>query len=250
MSVALPGRPLRSAFARSFLIQGSWNYRTMLGSGFAFAMLPVLRLLFKDDAERMDAALRRHLEHFNAHPYMADVALGAAIRMEADGEDDETIRRFKVAVRGPLGSLGDSLVWASWLPLVSLVSLAAVWLSAPAWLAVALFLVLYNAGHILLRIWGFRAGLREGREVARHLVASRLNVWTERLRVLAATLLGLVVGTLVAGLGSLGDAGVLWGVLSVGAFVCGLLGGHRLWRPAAVAVVTAVAFLATWGLVT
>ena len=29
----------RKAFLRTFAVQGSWNYRTMLGSGFAYAML-------------------------------------------------------------------------------------------------------------------------------------------------------------------------------------------------------------------
>ncbi len=81
----LTRRTLAAAFARSFLIQGSWNYRTMLGSGFAFAMLPALRLIFKGDPAGLEASLRRHLEHFNAHPYLSNVALGAVLRLEADG---------------------------------------------------------------------------------------------------------------------------------------------------------------------
>jgi hypothetical protein len=40
-----PRARLASAFLRSFLIQGSWNYHTMIGCGFAFAMLPGLRAL-------------------------------------------------------------------------------------------------------------------------------------------------------------------------------------------------------------
>ena len=36
-----PGRA--SSFLRQFIIQGSWNYRSMLGSGFAFCMIPLLR---------------------------------------------------------------------------------------------------------------------------------------------------------------------------------------------------------------
>ncbi len=250
MSVRLPARPLRSAFARSFLLQGSWNYRTMLGSGFAFAMLPVLRFLFAGDSEKLDASVRRHLDHFNAHPYLADLALGAVIRMEADGEDEETVRRFKAAVRSPLGSVGDSLVWASWLPAASLIALASVWLGAPPWLAVLIFVGFYNAGHVALRVWAFQTGLRDGRDVARHLTVAGLGALTERVRMVAAALLGLVVGAVLAGDGGLADAGRLWGALAAGAFVSGLLVGHRLWRPTAVAVVSTVAFLATWGWVT
>lgn len=241
---------LRSSFVRSFLVQSSWNYHTMLGSGFAFAILPVLRSLFGDDRARFDAAIQRHLEHFNAHPYLADLALGAVIRMEADGEDEDTVRRFKKAVRGPLGSVGDSLVWASWLPAVSLAALTSVWLGAPTWVAVALFLGLYNAGHLALRIWAFRTGLEEGRDVPRHFAAARLGAWTERLRLVGSALLGLVVGTVLIGQGGLADTGHLWSGLAAVAFVSGLLVGHRMWRPTAVAVVSTVAFLATWGWIT
>lgn len=238
---------LASVFARSFLIQGSWNYRTMLGSGFAFAMLPVLRRIFGADPRAFEASLGRHLEHFNAHPYLSSIALGAAARLEADGEDAEAVRRFKTAVRGPLGGLGDALVWASWLPAVSTVALTLFWLGLPGWLAVMVFLVVYNIGHVGLRAWGFRAGLAEGRTVARSLGRAAFSAWTERLRALAGLLLGALVGAVLAADGGLGDAGPLWGALGAGAFVGGALLGHRVWRPAAVAVVAAVASLATWG---
>ena len=70
-----------SAFLRSFLIQGSWNNRTMIGGGFAFALLPILRRVHRGDPEAFREALQRHSEHFNAHPYLANLALGAASRM-------------------------------------------------------------------------------------------------------------------------------------------------------------------------
>jgi PTS system mannose-specific IID component len=247
---SLSRRALASTFARSFMIQGSWNYHTMLGSGFAFAMLPALRRLFAEDPQAMQDSVRRHLEHFNAHPYLSNVALGAVLRLEADGQDGDTVRRFKTAVRGPLGGLGDALVWAAWLPAVSLAALSLVWLGAPGWVAVVAFLVIYNAGHIGLRAWGFRAGLQDGSAVGKRLSRASLGGLTERVRALSAGLLGLLAGAVLAGRGGLGAAGPHWGVLAVLAFLGGLVVGPRLWRPAAVLVVAAVAFLATWGLVT
>ena len=244
----LSRRVLASTFARSFLIQGSWNYRTMLGSGFAFAMLPALRLIFKDNPVALEASVRRHLEHFNAHPYLSDVALGAALRLEADGASADAVRRFKTAVRGPLGGLGDALVWASWLPAVSLSALSLVWLGAPGWVAVLVFLVVYNLGHVGLRAWGFRAGLSEGMGVARSLGRAALDHWTRRVRAVATLLLGVLVGVVLAAEDGLGEAGMLWGGLAALAFVAGTLVGHRLWRPTAVAVVATVAFIATWGM--
>ena len=247
MNGVLTRAAVASTFARSFLIQGSWNYHTMIGSGFAFAMLPGLRRIFGADPARMDDSVRRHLEHFNAHPYLSSVALGAALRLEADGADADTVRRFKLAVRGPLGSLGDSLVWATWLPAVSAASLALYWLGVPPPLVVAFFLVVYNMVHIGLRAWGFRVGLAHGREVGQTLGRADLTGWTERLQRLAVVLLGLLVGGVVGGGGGLGDAGPLWVCLGVIGFVGGLLAGHRAWRPAAVLVVIAIVLVSVTG---
>ena len=180
----VPRAALASAFARSFLIQGSWNYRNMLGSGFAYAMLPVLRTVFAEEDAR-EASLARHLELFNAHPYLTNVALGASARLEAEGADPDTVRRFKLAVRGPLGGLGDRLVWATWLPGVSLMALTLYWVGLPGWLAVAAFLVVYNVGHIGLRLWAFRVGLADGRDIAARLATADLSGLASRLEKLA-----------------------------------------------------------------
>ena len=248
MTGGIPRGVLVSTFLRSFLIQGSWNYHTMLGGGFAFALLPALRRLFGGDEQAMHASLERHIEHFNAHPYMSPLALGAALRMEAEGTDADTVRRFKAAVRGPLGGLGDALVWATWLPSVSVAGLALLWLGVPGWVAALAFLILYNVGHLWLRVWAFRTGLREGRDVGRRLGRTDLLGWATRLRPVTALLVGLLTGAMLAGPGGLAEAGPLWAGLAAAAFLGGLLAGHHAWRPAAVAVVGAVAALAAWGL--
>lgn len=235
-----------ASFLRCFVIQGSWNYHTMLGSGFAFAMLPGLKRIFADDPEGLEASVERHLEHFNAHPYLSGMAVGAALRLEAEGEA-ELVRRFKVAIRGPLGGLGDTLVWASWLPAVSLVALALAWLGAPAWVVVLGFLALYNAGHLALRVWGFRAGLREGRGVGGVLGRARFTAVAEWVRGAAVLLLGVVAGATLAAPEGLLAAGPVWTLLAGASFLAGLRVGQRAWRPAAGLVVVAVALLTAWG---
>jgi len=247
VSQELTRRVVAATFVRSLLIQGSWNYHTMLGSGFAFAMLPGLRRVFAGDAERVTSSVDRHLEHFNSHPYLSGVALGATLRLEADGADAETIRRFKVAVRAPLGSLGDALVWATWLPGVAVAALVLYWFGVPGWICVAVFLGVYNLGHIGLRAWGLRVGLASGRDVGRRLGEANLTGLTTRLEAVVVLLLGLLVGTVVGGRGGLAASGELWVALAVGAFLVGLLGGHRTWRPAAVGTVAAVTIIAVWG---
>jgi PTS system mannose-specific IID component len=72
---------------------------------------------------------------------------------------------MREALCGPLGSLGDRLVWAGWLPLLSGLALAAVALGA-GWTAVAVFLVVYNIGHVALRWWALKAGWTHGTRVS------------------------------------------------------------------------------------
>jgi mannose/fructose/N-acetylgalactosamine-specific phosphotransferase system component IID len=216
---------------RSFTIQGSWNYRTMIGGGFAFAMLPVLRWVSGSDRKALTQGVTRHLEHFNAHPYMASLALGATARLELDESAPEEIQRFKVAVRGPLGSLGDTLIWMAWRPTATLVALVVAVAGGPPWLAVAVFLLLYNSGHLLLRSWGFVVGLRYATKVGERLERAGLSQVAVRISALGVLALGLVLG-LVAGRGLEGDpARALWLVpMFVGGFV-GVRFGRQAWKP-------------------
>ncbi len=154
-------------YLRLFAVQGSWNYESLLGNGIAFCMEPALRLLPGGmQGSRYSEALGRHARYFNAHPYLAGVAVGALTRAELDGVAPAMIERFRTALGGPLGSVGDRLVWASWLPLCSLLALGAFGFGARPLLVIAIFLGTYNLGHFSLRAWGLRVGFRKGLRVA------------------------------------------------------------------------------------
>ena len=117
-------RPRRRDFARallrSFSIQGSWNHRTMTGPGMAFALSPLLARIHADDPGALHAALERHAGAFNAHPYLAPVAIGSLARLEYEQEETDTLLRFRAALRAPLGALGDETMWAGWRPFLRL----------------------------------------------------------------------------------------------------------------------------------
>ena len=166
----VPEFPLRTRiaiFVRLLAIQGSWNYETLLGNGIGFCIEPALRLLPGGiHTPQFHAALARESRYFNAHPYLASVAVGALARAELDGESPERIERFRTALCGPLGSVGDRLVWAGWLPFCSLASLALFGLGANTLAVVGFFMLMYNAGHFALRIWGLNTGWTHGLRVA------------------------------------------------------------------------------------
>ncbi len=191
---ALPFRTRAAIFIRLFAVQGSWNYETMLGNGIAFALEPALRLLpggKGGDAYR--AAVARESGYFNAHPYLASVAVGALARAEFSEEAPERIERFRGACCGPLGSVGDRLVWAGWLPVCSLLALAVYGLGGSPAGAVFTFLGSYNVGHVALRIWGLRVGYRDGLHVAPSLGAPLLRRGPAYVARVAAVLAGIAI---------------------------------------------------------
>ncbi len=181
-------------YLRLFAVQGAWNYETLLGNGIAFCMEPALRLLPGGrDGPRYAQALARHGRYFNAHPYFAGLAVGALARAELDGVAPELIERFRTALGGPLGSVGDRLVWASWLPLCSLVALVAFGLDARPLAVVAIFLVLYNLGHLSLRAWGLRVGFEKGLRIADALGHPLLRRGPQYVGAVAAVLAGIAI---------------------------------------------------------
>ncbi len=181
-------------FTRSLAIQGSWNYETLLGNGIGFSVEPALRQLpggvhgaaFKE-------AITRESAYFNAHPYLASVAIGALARAELSLVPPDRIERFRTALCGPLGSVGDRLIWAGWLPFCSLVALLAFGLRATPIFVVVLFLGLYNAGHLALRIWGLHVGWTRGLGVAAALANPVLRQGPTHLARAAAAAAGIAV---------------------------------------------------------
>ena len=238
-----------SGFFRAFLIQGSWNYRTMVGGGFAFAMLPALRRLYRGDPQGFQQALRRHSDHFNAHPYLTGLALGAVTRMEEEGRDAEEVRRFKVAVRGALGGLGDALVWVGWRPAIVLGALVLAMVGASPGVTVAFFLIFYNLGHFTLRIWGYRAGLDKGSDVGDSLRALGLPRLADRLASVGVFLLGGAVGLALHTGWTMGGWGVflLWVTGCVWGFWIGSLMGQRSWKWTFWGVSAAIGVILTLG---
>ncbi len=156
-----------NVFVRCLAIQGSWNYEILIGNGVGFAIEPALRRLPGGvDGPAYRQALARQSAYFNAHPYLAPLAIGALARAELDGEAPVRIERFRTALCGPLGSVGDRLVWAAWLPACSLVALLMFGMGWSPLGVVAGFLMLFNAGHLALREWCLRAGWQHGLRVA------------------------------------------------------------------------------------
>ena len=244
-----PPLPIRTRFAillRLLAVQGSWNYETLMGNGIAFAVEPALRLLPGGvDGPAYRAAMKRQVGYFNAHPYFAGVAVGALARAELSDEAPERIERFRTACCGPLGSVGDRLVWAGWLPLCSVTALAAFGLGATPIGVVLLFLGSYNLGHFALRIWGLDAGYREGLNVASALGSPLFRQGPAHVARVMALIAGVALPLAIRGIvgPARGALVSIFAVVALGAVVLTRLHGRiDGWRLAVVALALFILF--------
>ena len=213
---SLPIRTQAAMLLRMFAIQGAWNYETLLGNGIGFSMEPALRLLPEGvHSPRFKEAMARQSKYFNAHPYLASVAVGALARAELDGEAPAKIERLRTALAGPLGSVGDRLVWAGWLPFCSLLALTVYGFGGGPVAVLLTFLGVFNVGHVALRVWGLRAGWKHGMRVAQALGNPVLRRGPDVIAPVAAFTAGL--GVPLAMLRVIGPGRALLGVVLVGA---------------------------------
>jgi mannose/fructose/N-acetylgalactosamine-specific phosphotransferase system component IID len=228
-------RLLRS-FLRSFTIQGSFNERTLQAGGFSYALLPLLQRIYGGDPVGLRKATERHLARFNAHPYLAPMAVGALARLEAEGADEETIDRFRRTAAGALGAAGDRAVWGAWRPFCLLLGLLALSVGSGPWTAVLLFLAPFTAGHVAIRVWSFHRGWTRGRDAPAALASSawkRLPRWVSRanLVLLGAAAVGLagpIAGESVSGPAPAAVAGAVAVVASLRPEASGRIAGLLL----------------------
>ena len=109
-------------FLRSYFLLSSFNYERMQNGGVAYTLIPAIKKLYSSKADRA-AALKRHLEFFNTHPFMANPIFGVTLALEeerANGAnvDDAAISGVKIGMMGPLAGIGDSLVVGTLIPIL------------------------------------------------------------------------------------------------------------------------------------
>ena len=189
---------IRGVFIRSNLFQGSWNFERMQALGFCFSMVPAIKRLYPENNEARRQAIKRHLEFFNTHPYVAAPVLGVTLAMEeqrANGAeiDDGAINGIKVGLMGPLAGVGvgDPIFWGTVRPVFA--ALGAGIAMSGSLLGPLLFFILFNAVRLLTRYYGVAYGYRKGVDIVKDMGGGFLQKLTE-----GASILGLfVMGALV-----------------------------------------------------
>lgn len=178
---ALSRRDLRLIFWRSMLLEANFNFETWQNTGFAFALLPVLKKFYKT-RESMAAALQRHLQLFNTSTYGCTLILGLTAAMEEQNSqnpefDAESINSIKLGLMGPLAGVFDSLFWGTLKVIAAGVGTS---LALKGNLTgVFLFILLFNVPHLILRYQltfiGYKAGTKFLMQLSKNNVMDRLK---------------------------------------------------------------------------
>ena len=194
-TVTLSKKERLSVALRSTFLQGSWNYERMQNGGWAFSIIPAIKKLYKTEEER-SAALKRHLEFFNTHPYVASPVIGVTLALEeerANGAevDDAAIQGVKVGMMGPLAGVGDPVFWFTVRPILG--ALGASLAMTGNILGPILFFVLWN----VIR-WGFmwytqEFGYKAGAKITEDLSGGLLQKVTKGASILGMFILGSLV---------------------------------------------------------
>lgn len=169
--VRIRKRDLVRVLARAFYIQGAWNFERMLGLGLCFCLIPIAQRICRTK-EELISFLQRHLDFFNAQPYMASYALGALTKLEEQAirqkwNDKRPITIFKERVSGPLGAIGDTLFWQLLKPLSACIGI--ILTLVIGWVGILIAFIFYNTFHLYVRIMGIYEGYKQGFDIIRKL---------------------------------------------------------------------------------
>ena len=189
-----------SVWFRSFFLQGSWNYERMQNGGWAFALMPAIKKLYKTKEDRA-AALKRHLEFFNTHPYLASPVIGVTLALEEDRAnglpiDDITIQGVKIGMMGPLAGVGDPVFWFTVRPILG--ALAASLAMSGNILGPIIFFLAWNAIRMSFMWYTQEFGFKAGSRITDDVSGDLLQNVTKGASILGMFILGSLVNRWVS----------------------------------------------------
>jgi len=186
---------LKKSFWRNLLgLQMGWNYESMQGVGYCFAMMPALKKLYPDQ-KQLSEAMKTHLAFFNTTPAMSHLIVGANIAIEEQvGQSDrDGVIGFKAGLMGPFAGIGDTVFVAIYRAIVF--SIAASFALQGNWIGIPIVII------CALGIWYVRylftqIGYKQGHKVATD-SGGLLKRLTEAASILGLTVVGGMIVTTV-----------------------------------------------------
>ncbi len=180
---------------RSQFLQGSWNYERMQNLGWAYSLIPAIKKLYTKKEEQA-AALERHLEFFNTHPYVAAPIMGVTLALEeerANGVeiDDAAIQGVKIGMMGPLAGIGDPVFWFTVRPILG--ALGASLAASGNLVGPLLFFFGWNAIRMAFLWYTQEFGYKAGSEITKDMSGGILKDITKGASILGMFILAVLV---------------------------------------------------------
>ena len=180
---------------RSTFLQGSWNYERMQNLGWAYSLIPAIKKLYTKKEDQA-AALERHLEFFNTHPYVAAPIMGVTLALEeerANGVeiDDAAIQGVKIGMMGPLAGIGDPVFWFTVRPILG--ALGASLAASGNIVGPLLFFFGWNAIRMAFLWYTQEFGYKAGSEITKDMSGGILKDITKGASILGMFILAVLV---------------------------------------------------------
>lgn len=180
-----------------------YNYERLQGTGFCYAMEPVISELYKDDPEGKKEALMRHTAFFNTEVRIGSAIVGLTAAMEeriASGEKelaDDALPSIKYGLMGPLAGIGDTFVQAILSPLLLSFGIGLAMegnVFGPIMYFVLFLVLLYLMGR-----YSFNLGYKKGDETIMQLIESgKINKIIAGAGIMGCTVMGALVANYVS----------------------------------------------------
>ena len=180
---------------RSQFLQGSWNYERMQNLGWAYSLIPAIKKLYTKKEDQA-AALERHLEFFNTHPYVAAPIMGVTLALEeerANGTeiDNAAIQGVKIGMMGPLAGIGDPVFWFTVRPILG--ALGASLAASGNLVGPLLFFFGWNAIRMAFLWYTQEFGYKAGSEITKDMSGGILKDITKGASILGMFILAVLV---------------------------------------------------------
>ncbi|AEB06355.1 PTS system IID component, Man family [Coriobacterium glomerans PW2] len=182
-------------FWRQSFEQGSINYERMQHLGWCYAMLPAMKRLYPD-IEDQKAFVKRHMEFFNTHPYLAAPIFGVVMALEeerANGAeiDDAAIQGVKIGMMGPLAGVGDPVFWGTLRPVLGAFAASLALGMNP--LGPCLFFVIWNIVRLAFKWYTQELGYRQGSNITKDLSGGLMQKITMGASILGMFIMGVLI---------------------------------------------------------
>lgn len=191
----LSKRDRLSVFWRSQFLQASWNYERMQNVGWAYAMIPALKKLYKNKEDRSQA-LKRHLEFFNTHPYLSSPILGVTLTLEEEKAagakiDNAAVQGVKIGMMGPLAGVGDPIFWGTIRPVLG--AFAASLALSQNILGPIIFFLVWNIIRMAFLWYTQELGYKQGSNITQNLSGGLMQKITQGASILGMFIMGVLV---------------------------------------------------------